>query len=146
MKHLRGGEWQRVDGSMVKTPLAREGTGNNPRDRGKKGTKRSVAVESRGLPIVPDGANRHDSTLWEGTLKALVIAGPNGMNGCLDAGYVGAQELAGGLGYKAPIRGRGEEREEKEHDPSYAVRRRVMEVCHAWMNRFRKLLDGMRSK
>ncbi|MDR0629303.1 MAG: hypothetical protein LBG24_06670 [Treponema sp.] len=111
-----------------------------------KGTKRSVAVESRGLPIVPDGANRHDSTLWEGTLKALVIAGPNGMNGCLDAGYVGAQELAGGLGYKAPIRGRGEEREEKEHDPSYAARRRVMEVCHAWMNRCRKLLDGMRSK
>jgi transposase len=31
-----GWEWQSVDGSMVKAPLAREGVGNNPTDRGKK--------------------------------------------------------------------------------------------------------------
>jgi transposase len=30
-------------------------------------------------------------------------------------------------------------REEKEHDPQYAARRRVAEVCRSWMNRFRKL-------
>jgi transposase len=31
-----GWEWQSVDGSMVKAPLAREGAGRNPTDRGKK--------------------------------------------------------------------------------------------------------------
>jgi transposase len=62
------------------------------------------------------------------------------MNVCLDAGYGGAQELVEGLGYKAHIRGRGEEREEKEYNPFYAARRWVVEVCHSWMNRFRKLL------
>ena len=31
-----GWEWQSVDGSMVKAPLAREAEGRNPTDRGKK--------------------------------------------------------------------------------------------------------------
>ena len=31
-----GWEWQSVDGSMVKAPLAREAVGRNPTDRGKK--------------------------------------------------------------------------------------------------------------
>ena len=31
-----GWEWQSVDGCMVKAPLAQEGVGNNPTDRGKK--------------------------------------------------------------------------------------------------------------
>jgi transposase len=68
------------------------------------------------------------------------MASPEGMNMCLDAGYVGARELVEGLGYKAHIRGRGEEREEKENNPEYVARRWVVEVCHSWMNRFRKLL------
>lgn len=34
-----GWEWQSVDGSMVKAPLARSATGPNPTDRGKKGDK-----------------------------------------------------------------------------------------------------------
>lgn len=29
-------EWQSIDGSMTKAPLARETVGNNPTDRGKK--------------------------------------------------------------------------------------------------------------
>jgi hypothetical protein len=29
-------EWQSIDGSMVKAPLAREEAGPNPTDRGKK--------------------------------------------------------------------------------------------------------------
>jgi transposase len=31
-----GWEWQSVDGCMVKAPLARDGVGRNPTDRGKK--------------------------------------------------------------------------------------------------------------
>jgi hypothetical protein len=59
---------------MVKAPLARDAVGRNPMDRGKKGTKRSVAVESPGLSvgIVVDRANRHDVKLLEDTLKSIV--------------------------------------------------------------------------
>lgn len=32
-----GWEWQSIDGSLVKAPLALEASGNNPTDRGKKG-------------------------------------------------------------------------------------------------------------
>ncbi|MDR0759194.1 MAG: transposase, partial [Treponema sp.] len=109
---------------------------------GKKGTKRGLAVGSHGLPlgIVVSGANTHDIKLLEETLRAIVTAHPEGANVCLDAGYVGAQKLAEQTGYKARIRPRGEEREEKEPNPRFVARRRVVEVCHSWMNRFRKLL------
>jgi putative transposase len=99
-------------------------------------------VESHGLPvgIVISGANRHDIRLLEATLKSVVIAHPEGSNLCLDAGYVGAQAMVEGMGYKAHIRGRGEERREKELKPECKARRWVVEVCHSWLNRFRKLL------
>lgn len=35
-------EWQAIDGAMTKAPLGGAGTGANPTDRGKKGTKRSI--------------------------------------------------------------------------------------------------------
>jgi transposase len=70
----------------------------------------------------------------------MVSAHPEGANGCLDAGYAGAQKLGEQMGSKAHIRPRGKEREEKEHNPQFVARRWVVEVCHSWMNRFRKLL------
>jgi putative transposase len=62
-----GWEWQSVDGCMVKAPLARGAVRRNPADRGKKGTKRSLAVESHGFPagVTLGGANRHDIKLPE---------------------------------------------------------------------------------
>jgi uncharacterized protein YwbE len=64
-----------------------------------------MAVESHGLPtgIVLDGANRPDIKLLEDTLKSIVTAHPLGMRLCLNAGYVGAQGLVEGMGYKAHI-------------------------------------------
>jgi transposase len=62
------------------------------------------------------------------------------MNICLDAGYVGAQNVVEEMGYKAHIQSRGEEKQEKKHNPEFRARRWVVEVCHSWMNRFRKLL------
>jgi putative transposase len=99
-------------------------------------------VESHGLPIgiVMDGANRHDIKLLEGTIQSVITAHSEGMNVCLNAGYVGSKKLVEKTGYKAHIRSRGEEREEKEHNRQYKARRWVVEVCHSWMNRFRKLL------
>jgi putative transposase len=98
-----GWEWQSVDGSMVKAPLGQEAVGPNPTDRGKKGTKRSVAAGSHGLlvGIVLDGANRHDIRLLEETPRSIITVHPEVMNMCLDAGYVGAQKPVEGMGYKA---------------------------------------------
>ena len=59
---------------------------------------------------------------------------------CLEAGYVGAQSVVEAMGYAAHIRGRGEEKQEHERNPQYKARRWVVEVCHSWLNRFRKLL------
>ena len=113
-----------------------------PPTGGKKGTKRSLAVESHGLPIgiTLSGANTHDIKLLEATLESIVTAHPEGANMCLDAGYVGARSLVEGMGYVAHIRGRGEEKQEHELDPQFKARRWVVEVCHSWLNRFRKLL------
>jgi transposase len=44
------------------------------------------------------------------------------------------------MGYEAHIRPRGEEKREKEKNPEFKARRWVVEVCHSWLNRFRKLL------
>jgi transposase len=101
-----------------------------------------LAVESHGLPIgvTLSGANTHDIKLPEETLRSIVTAHPEGANVCLDAGYVGAQKTVEGMGYKAHIRPRGEEKQEKKKNQQFKARRWVVEVCHSWLNRFRKLL------
>jgi putative transposase len=50
-----GWEWQSIDGSMVKAPLARESVGKNPTDRGKNG----------------DQAQRVDRCAWDSTLHCI---------------------------------------------------------------------------
>jgi transposase len=90
--------------------------------------------------VTLSGANRHDVKLLEETLQSIVTAHPEGANICLDAGYVGAQKIVEGMGYEAHIRSRGEEKQEKEKNPQFKARRWVVEVCHSWLNRFRKLL------
>ena len=54
-----------VDCCITKAPCGGEKAGRNPVDRGKRGIKRSVAVDAEGIPIggVSAPANRHDSPL-----------------------------------------------------------------------------------
>ena len=61
-----------VDGSQHKAPLGGEGTGKNPCDRAKSGWKWSLAVDRAGIPVgwATNGANRHDTILFEPTLQA----------------------------------------------------------------------------
>lgn len=88
-------KWQALDGAISKAPLGGEKTGKNPTDRGKSGGKRSLQVDSRGLPlaVVIAGANVPDSKLLEATLDACPIERPNPQadgqpqNLCLDKGY-----------------------------------------------------------
>ena len=61
------------DGSITKSPRGGELSGRSPVDRGKQGTKRSVATDGRGIPLAPvgAGANRHDSPLYEPTMRQI---------------------------------------------------------------------------
>jgi len=104
-------------------------------------------TDKKGIPlsVVLSGANTHDSKLLEDTLDYIVILRPSPkaekpQNLCLDAGYIGCEELAQERGYTAHIRPRGEEKKELENNPDFHARRWVVEVTHSFMNRFRKLL------
>ncbi len=147
--------WQSVDGAMTKAPLGGEDTGPNPTDRAKSGTKRSLLTEGAGIPIaiVSAGANRHDMKLLAKTLGATVIARPvptpeDPQHLCLDKGYdyADCQQEAIENGYIPHIRSRGEEIAEKEKHPDKKARRWVVEVCHSWLNRFRKILVRFEKK
>ena len=89
---------------MRKDPLGRgasgEATGNNPTDRAKMGTKRSMLTDGAGIPlaVAVAGANRHDSRLLVATLDGIVVARPapgdereevssSEQHLCLDAAY-----------------------------------------------------------
>ena len=142
-------EWQAMDGAITKAPLGQEGTGPNPTDRGKKGTKRSLLTEGKGMPlaVAVEEANRHDMKLTEATLHAIVIERPQPtaekpQHLCLDKGYdyPEVRQLVEAWGYTAHIRTRGEEAEAKKRIPGYRARRWVVERTHSWLNRFRRLL------
>ena len=66
-----------VDGSGHKAPAGGEGTGKNPCDRAKSGWKWSLATDANGIPVgwATDGANRHDTTLLERTLRSIADRG-----------------------------------------------------------------------
>jgi transposase len=59
-----------VDCCITKAPCGGDKAGRNPVDRGKRGIKRSVAVDSEGIPLgtITAPANRHDSPLLGETL------------------------------------------------------------------------------
>jgi transposase len=98
------------------------------------------------LSIVISGANTHDVKLLAATLDGVIIDRPREdstmKNLCLDAGYVGEQAKQDILerNYVPHIRPRGEEIEEKAKNPDFKPKRWVVEVCHSWFNRFRKIL------
>ena len=56
-----GWEWQSVDGSMVKAPLAQSATGPNPTDRGKNGDK-TKRIMRRTRSATGDCSGRSQST------------------------------------------------------------------------------------
>jgi hypothetical protein len=62
-----------VDGAITKAPCGGEVAGRSPVDRGKQGTKRSVAADGQGIPLhlIAARANDHDSPLLEPTLAGI---------------------------------------------------------------------------
>ncbi|MER7433264.1 IS5 family transposase [Pseudonocardia alni] len=129
-----------VDGSITKSPCGGEISGRSPVDRGKQGTKRSVAGDAEGIPLhlIAARANDHDSPLLEPTLAGICdMIGPlpdtPGMH--LDRGYdsTKTRDLLEILGYQAHIALKG------EPAPIQAGKRWPVERLHAWMNGFGKL-------
>lgn len=142
-------QWQSIDGGMNKAPLALEDVGRNPTDREKNGSKRSILVDGRGIPLslVVSGAQKHDVKLLPDTLDNVVVKRPKTrvrrrQHLCADKGYTGepAMEQCIDRNYIPYIRQRGEEIEAKRRNPRFKARRWVVERCLAWLNRFRKLL------
>jgi putative transposase len=68
-------------------------TGPNPTDRAKRGTKRHVLTDARGVPlaVILTGANVHDKWMVGAILDACVFKGARGprrpVHLCLDKGY-----------------------------------------------------------
>lgn len=67
---------------------------------------------------------------------------------CADKGYdyPVARATLVAHGYVAHVNYRGEEAAAKRRDPRKRARRWVVEACHSWLNRFRKLLVRFEKK
>lgn len=99
------------------------------------------------MSLVVTGANAHDVTQIEAVLAAVVVKRPSPLKRrskhlCADAGYRGKNALRIILahGYIPHVVGRKSEADRKRRDPKKKARRWVVEACHGWFNRFRKLL------
>jgi putative transposase len=106
-------------------------------------------VDGRGTPlgIVVTGANRHEVTQLEAVLNNVMASRPaptpeEPQHLCADKAFDSkdARVLMEDRGYTPHVRSRGEERQEKASNPGHRARRWVVEACHSWMNRFRKIL------
>ncbi len=129
-----------VDGAITKAPCGGEVAGRSPVDRGKQGTKRSVATDGDGIPLhmVAARANDHDSPLLEPTLAGICdMIGPlpDQPNMHLDRGYDSAKtrDLLEILGYEGHIAAKG------LPAPIQAGKRWPVERTHSWMNGYGKL-------
>src|SRR5215212_4172214 len=118
----------------------RKGGQRSPVDRGKGGTKRSVAVDGRGIPLgtLSAPANRHDSPLLVPTLETVRTPGllVEGSTIHLDRGYdseaTRVRLLERGLVAKISERGRPA--------PLNATKRWVVERTNSWYNAHKKLV------
>jgi transposase len=131
-----------VDGCITKAPCGGEKAGKSPVDRGKQGTKRSTAVDGRGLPLgtVTAPANRHDSPLLVPTLEhagASVGGLPEGASVHLDRGYDSfvTRDRLEERGLNAEIAKKG------QPAPIQAGQQRwVVERANSWHNAHKKLV------
>lgn len=105
------------------------------------------------MAVVVAGANRHEMKRLAATLDVVVVERPEPTEAapqhlCLDKGDDDAvcRQVAEQHAYLPHIRSRGEAQREKRELPGYRPRRWGIDVCHAWLNRFRKLLVRFEKK
>jgi putative transposase len=128
-------KWQAMDGVITKAPLGEKGTGANPTDRAKSGTKRSMVVDGKGVPIgiTVDAASRHDMKMTRATLQSIVVRRPEPtirakQHMCMDKGYDYPEvyELLEDYGYTIRIRSR-KHRVNCKRIPRYRARHWIVE-------------------
>jgi len=129
-----------VDRCTTKAPCGGEKAGRSPVERGKRGIKRSVAVDARGIPlgVVSAPANRHDSPLLGQTLDAARASGllPEGASIRLDRGYdseatrqrLRVRDLLAEISVKG------------KPAPLNATGRWIVERTNSWQNAHKKLV------
>ncbi len=93
------------------------------------------------------GANRHDVSQLEQVLGTVMVKRKTppvrrSKHLCTDAGYRGdkARQIIESHGYIPHVASLRQEADAKRRSPKNKARRWVIEVCHSWFNRFRKLL------
>lgn len=99
------------------------------------------------LSLVVSAANVNDGKRLDEVLDAIVVKRKRtplrrNKHLCADAGYRSAANLRmiEDHGYIPHVVDRKKEADIKRRDPKKKARRWVVEVCHSWFNRFRKLL------
>ncbi len=106
-------------------------------------------VDGRGIPLslIVTAANVNDGKRLDEVLSAIVVprARPpqrRSKHLCADAAYCSAEclRIIEQHGYIPHVVDRRKETQAKQRDPKKKARRWVVEVCHSWFNRFRKLL------
>jgi putative transposase len=141
--------FQSLDAAMTKAPLGGGATGPNSTDRGKKGVKRHLLTDRRGLPIglAVTGAHVHDQKGVRTVLDSMPLPPPrpdfeHPQGFCADKGYDSAtvRDAVTVRGYEDHIRSIRQEVEQKENTPGYRARRWVCERTHSWFNRYRRIL------
>jgi putative transposase len=114
--------------------------GQNPTDRGKIGTQRSLLTDGGGVPVglAVEGANRHDCKLARQTLKSIPVQRPeptaeHPQGVCLDKGYDDdeVRDLLAEFGFTAHIRARGEEAKALKQEAGFKARRWVGEMIQS---------------
>jgi Transposase DDE domain len=129
-----------VDSCITKAPCGGEKAGRNPVDRGKRGIKRSVVVDGKGIPLgsVSAPANRHDSPLLAPTLDAARSLGlvAQGASIRLDRGYDSdlTRERLLERGLVAEISKKG------MPAPLKVTGRWIVERTNSWQNAHKKLV------
>ena len=144
-------EWQSSDGTYVRAPLGGPDNGSNPTDRAKPGMKDELLVDGRGVPlaIITTPANVNAHLALPELLENPVVVRPQPTstqphNLCLDAAFENDPTRpllcrAHDVGHLAPKGGR------PENAPQQAggqARRWVVERGHAWLDRFRRLVNN----
>jgi transposase len=98
------------------------------------------------LSIIVTGANANDGKRIDEVLSTIVVKRKltpqrRSKHLCADAGYRSAecQSIIDAHGYIAHVVDRKQEADVKRRHPEKKAHRWVVEVCHSWFNRFRKL-------
>lgn len=120
------------------------------------GSKRHLLTDAKGIPlaVVLSGANRHDSKKLAMVLDAVMVERPKRTQApaeayardeeqhlCLDRGYntLNCRDTAQKLFYTLHLPDKGVLVPAPADPARHPDRRWVVEVAHAWFNRFRRL-------